>query len=245
MKIKNYKDFNRVNEELNLDDLLERIKPIIMKYYEMGKEYLLRYLEELKPEFKKHLATNIALIGLLMGPCQMTPEQAKKVFKGTGIEKTIEVVEEKRQKFSEDFIEFLDNIAKRESSGDPEAVNTLGYIGKYQFGEIAMKDIKLDVDVDEFKKDPKIWPEHKQDSAMVALLLRNKKYLGKYYTKYDGKVVGGIKITKSGMLAGSHLLGASNVKKYLRTNGKHNPSDGFGTKLTEYLKKFGGYELEL
>jgi hypothetical protein len=245
MKIVTYKDFNSINEELSFESIIDNVKPIIMKYYEMGKEYLLKYLEKLSPEMKKHIVTNAAIIGLLVGPCQMTPIQVKKIFKVSGIEKTLQTVKTKREKFGKDFLKFLDSISERESSGDPESVNSLGYMGKYQFGKIALKDINVEVDLEKFKKDPKIWPEKKQDAAMLSLLFKNKKYLGKYYTQYNGKKVGGIKITHSGMLAASHLLGASNVKKFLQTGGEHNPADGYGTKLTEYLDKFGGYDLDI
>ncbi|NBO22120.1 hypothetical protein EBU94_02105 [bacterium] len=245
MKIARYEDFQKLNEELSLDDILDKIKPIILKCYEMGKDYLIQYLEQIKPDLKKRLITSVALVSLLVGPCGMTPVQVKRVFKVPEIDKTLEQTKKLREKFGKEFLVFLDSIANRESSGDPESVNSLGYIGKYQFGKIALKDINKDIDTEEFKDNPEIWPEHKQDSAMVALLVKNKKYLGKYYQKYDGKVIGGIKITKSGMLAGSHLLGASNVKKFLETRGKHNPKDGYGTKLTEYLEKFGGYKIKL
>ena len=36
---------------------------------------------------------------------------------------------------------FLDALGERESSGDYGVVNTLGYLGKYQFGELALIDV--------------------------------------------------------------------------------------------------------
>jgi hypothetical protein len=47
------------------------------------------------------------------------------------------------------------------------------------------------------------------------------------------------------MLAGAHLLGARNVKKFLDSNGSIDPRDGFGTRLSEYLSKFSGYKLDI
>ena len=56
------------------------------------------------------------------------------------------------------------------------------------------------------------------------------------------KVINGIKITESGLLAAAHLGGASSVKTYLRSNGKNGFRDGFGTSLKSYIKKFNGYD---
>ena len=50
---------------------------------------------------------------------------------------------------------------------------------------------------------------------MKQLLKNNKAYLGDYIDKWVGKKKNGIKITLSGLLAGAHLLGPSNVKNFL------------------------------
>ena len=61
--------------------------------------------------------------------------------------------------------------------------------------------------------------------------------------RFAGKRVNGIKITESGILAAAHLAGAGNVKKYLRSFGKFEFKDGFGTSINSYMKKFGGYDV--
>jgi hypothetical protein len=62
--------------------------------------------------------------------------------------------------------------------------------------------------------------------------------------KYIGKEVGGIQITASGLLAGAHLLGVKGgVKKYLESNGQEDPQDANGTHVSEYLRKFQGYNI--
>jgi len=50
-----------------------------------------------------------------------------------------------------------------------------------------------------------------------------------------------IKITKSGLLGASFLVGAADVKTYLITDGKVVSKDGNGVSLETYLKKFAGY----
>jgi len=60
------------------------------------------------------------------------------------------------------------------------------------------------------------------------------------YSKYLGKTVNGIEITISGLVAGAHLKGLGGVRKFLK--GKDN-ADAYGTKISEYIEKFGGYDL--
>ena len=61
--------------------------------------------------------------------------------------------------------------------------------------------------------------------------------------KYLGKKINGITITKSGLLAGAHLKGAGCVINYLKSEGKNNACDAFGTSVETYLKKFAGYDV--
>lgn len=143
---------------------------------------------------------------------------------------------------------YLEKIAKKESSGDWTKINQLGYIGKYQFGRIAIEDVGLNtksLNSKNFKKNPLIWSEKEQDHAMIKLLRNNIKYLGKYLHKYVGKEINGIELTKSGLLAASHLVGAKEVKKYLNSGGKYIPKDGNGTSLEEYIKNFGDFEINI
>jgi hypothetical protein len=69
-----------------------------------------------------------------------------------------------------------------------------------------------------------------------------------YLTDYEhfiGDTIRGVVISKSGMIAASHLGGAGSLKKFLKTNGRINKKDIFGTSISDYLKRFGNYELEL
>jgi hypothetical protein len=74
------------------------------------------------------------------------------------------------------------------------------------------------------------------------LLSKNKWELKDEIDKYCGKVVGGIKITESGILAAAHLGGVGSVKKFFKSGGKRSIRDGYGTSLQNFMKKFGGYE---
>ena len=137
---------------------------------------------------------------------------------------------------SKSFIEFKEALADRESSVEYDAVNSYGYLGKYQFGKAALKTLGIE-NSKEFLNDPVM-----QEKAFVALLQINKWILRKEIAKYQGKRVGGVLITESGILAAAHLGGAGSVQNYLRSNGSVSFSDGYGTNIKHYFKKFAGYD---
>ena len=134
---------------------------------------------------------------------------------------------------------FLEDLGFRESSGNYKAVNQFGYLGKYQFGRSTLNALGYtDVSNRVFLANPQI-----QEEAMYDLLTHNRKILRRQIEKYNGKVVNGILITESGILAAAHLAGPGNVKKFFRKG--YEFRDGNGTKMTSYLKKFSNYKLEL
>ncbi|MGM8361388.1 peptidoglycan-binding protein LysM [Flavobacterium sp. ARAG 55.4] len=134
------------------------------------------------------------------------------------------------------FIGFKEALGFRESENKYKKVNSLGYLGKYQFGNETLRSIGIH-DTDKFLKSPKL-----QEKAFVALLSKNKFILKDVIEKYDGKVVNGILITESGILAAAHLGGAGSVKRYFKNNGKKYIKDAYGTSIRSYLKAFGGYD---
>ena len=134
------------------------------------------------------------------------------------------------------YIGFKQAIAVKESQGLYKLVNPYGYMGKYQFGKVTLRAIGI-TDTKEFLNNPKL-----QERAFKALLAKNKWELRREIPKYEGKVINGIKITESGLLAAAHLAGAGSVKKFLRSNGTRGFKDGFGTSLKSYIKKFEGYD---
>ena len=133
---------------------------------------------------------------------------------------------------------FLDAMGYQESRNRYHIVNRYGYMGKYQFGKSTLRTLRIKVSRSEFLKDTLL-----QEEAMLKLLLHNKKRLQKYIDKYEGKVVHGILVTESGLLAAAHLGGQGSVKKWFR-NGRIR-KDGNGVKITSYMKRFGGYILDL
>tara|TARA_R100000781_G_scaffold19326_1_gene14859 strand:- start:346 stop:873 length:528 start_codon:yes stop_codon:yes gene_type:complete len=137
-----------------------------------------------------------------------------------------------------DMNKFLFDMGHQESGNRYNIVNQFGYMGKYQFGKSTLKTLKIKVTKDAFLNSPDL-----QEYAMLQNLLYNKKRLQKYINKYEGKIHNGILITESGILAAAHLGGAGSVKKYFRS-GKI-MKDGNGIKITSYLERFGGYQLNI
>ena len=163
------------------------------------------------------------------------------------------------------FDDYLDALGQRESGGrgDYKATNPAGYLGRYQFGELALVDClfyegdstpydndwvgkwlidaaKLGVkSKDDFLDTPKA-----QDAAIWRYSeLQWRTIVQLKLDQYDGKTIGGVAITKSGMLGGAHLVGAGGLRKFLRSNGQTVPTDGNGTKITEYIQLFASYDV--
>jgi hypothetical protein len=135
------------------------------------------------------------------------------------------------------FSAFKEALAFKESQGKYRAVNTLGYLGKYQFGLTTLERFKI-YNSENFLMNPEL-----QEKAFLALCSVNKWILRKDILRKVGTTINGIKITESGILAAAHLSGAGNVKKYLRSNGSHNLSDAYGSTIQYYMQKFAGYNL--
>ncbi len=158
------------------------------------------------------------------------------------------------------FEDFLAALRMRESSGDYAAVNTLGYLGAYQFGEAALVDLGfVHRDANPYDNDfgggftgklgvlsaPDFlaFPDA-QDAAAGEWMPR----LWRYLEAVDldtalGHVIDGVHLTASGLLAGAHLLGAGGVRDWVRAGGGLDLKDGYGTPIRDYLASFGGFEV--
>lgn len=134
------------------------------------------------------------------------------------------------------FIGFKEALAFKESQGKYHKVNSLGYMGKYQFGVGTLKTIGINDSV-VFLNSPKL-----QEKAFVALLSKNKWKLRNEIEKFSGTIIDGVKITESGILAAAHLGGAGSVRKFLNSNGLKKCKDDYGASVKSYMRDFGGYE---
>ncbi len=132
---------------------------------------------------------------------------------------------------------FKEALAFKESQGKYTAINTFGYLGKYQFGIATLRLIGI-YNAYHFMKNPAL-----QEKAFEANIARNKWILRRYIKHFKGIQIRGMKITESGILAAAHLAGAGNVKKYLRSFGRYDVSDAYGSRISNYMKQFAGYDI--
>jgi len=137
-----------------------------------------------------------------------------------------------------DHTAFLHSLGNFESGNNYSIVNKWGYMGRYQFHISTVKGVGIKATKKQFLNSPSL-----QEEAMDRLLTHNYKTLRRYIRKYDGKVLHGVLVTKSGVLAAAHLGGAGNVRRWFR-NGK-NFADANGTQITKYMKIFKGYQLDI
>lgn len=135
------------------------------------------------------------------------------------------------------YIAFREAVAHKESRGMYSIVNSLGYMGKYQFGARTLRGLGY-VSGAAFLQSPQM-----QERAFVSYLQYNKKHLQKYIDRYAGKTIAGVKVTESGILAAAHLGGTGGIKRFLRSAGTDSFRDAYGSSVRYYLKRFGGYDL--
>lgn len=101
--------------------------------------------------------------------------------------------------------EYLLKLAKRESDFRPNVVNRYGYSGLYQFGDSTLKGIGM-------SKNDYMNSTLKQHQAALDLAKSNEKILMSLAQPYIGKEFRGVKVTRNGIRAAAHLLGAGTVK---------------------------------
>ena len=133
------------------------------------------------------------------------------------------------------YIGFKEAIAFKESQGRYTVVNSLGYLGKYQFGASTLKLIGIN-NPSNFLNNPVL-----QEKAFLANAKRNKWILRRDIKRFSGQRINGTLVTESGILAAAHLSGPGNVKRYLRSYGAVGFSDAFGTDIESYMRKFSSY----
>ena len=133
-------------------------------------------------------------------------------------------------------IGFREALAFKESRGNYFITNSLGYLGKYQFG-IGTLQLMGVYNATKFLKNPEL-----QEQVFVTNLARNKWILRRDIPRFVGKKINGVEVTESGILAAAHLAGPGNVKRFLRSGGTLDVADLFGTTITQYMGKFKGYD---
>ena len=138
-----------------------------------------------------------------------------------------------------DFNGFKELLAFKESTGSYSRLNKFGFMGKYQFNLNTLKMYKIK-NSNNFINNPEL-----QERVFLINVQRNKWILRKDIKWFVGTIINEAEITESGILAAAHLSGPGNVKKYLRSNGKDDKNDAFGTSISKYIKYFKNFDLSM
>ena len=140
---------------------------------------------------------------------------------------------------AKDFVGFKEFLGFYESGSDYKKINSLGYLGKYQFGRSTLKVLRIKK-IDNFINIPEL-----QEKAFLMNVMRNKWILRREIERFSGKKINNILITESGIIAAAHLSGPGNVKKFLRNNCNNNLDfkDINGTKISDYIRIFRNYDI--
>ena len=142
-----------------------------------------------------------------------------------------------------EFSRFINDLGYSESGNNWLSVNSIGCFGEWQFDESTLKFLGFrTITLKRFQRNPEIFPRELQLKALKTLIRVNLNFLIDY-EHYIGQSINGVVITKSGMIAASHLGGAGSLQKYLNSNGRINSKDILGTSIYDYLKKFRSYDL--
>lgn len=138
-----------------------------------------------------------------------------------------------------DFVGFKEFLGFYESGSDYKKINSLGYLGKYQFGRSTLKVLRIKK-IDNFINIPEL-----QEKAFLMNVMRNKWILRREIERFSGKKINNVLITESGIIAAAHLSGPGNVKKFLRNNCNNNLDfkDINGTKISDYIRIFRNYDI--
>jgi hypothetical protein len=157
-------------------------------------------------------------------------------------------------------------LTQRESSGDPTAVNKLGYAGLYQFGAPRLADLGVYTpgtgeNLAAWSKTPANAPgkwtgtfnipgfpdvktledfkanPNAQKAAFDLHQQRTDQEIDKLgLGSFVGQTVGGVPITRDGVRAMIHIGGAQGAQRVLSSGGAYNPPDANGTTPLDYAR---------
>lgn len=140
-------------------------------------------------------------------------------------------------------------LLNNESGGNYRAQNNetgssgrRGHYGGLQFGHDRLDDAKRagvipnNMTAEEFRDAGKDVQDRVADWHF-ADIDRQAGRLG--LERYHGQEIGGVQINQDSIRAMAHLGGVQGVRRFIESNGRHNPADANGTRLSDYGQRFG------
>ncbi|WMS42857.1 calcium-binding protein [Acuticoccus sp. MNP-M23] len=156
------------------------------------------------------------------------------------------------------YSDYFDALAMRESSDNYAAVSSLGYLGRYQLSEPALQEIGYyagdSTAAQDFvgrwtgrgginSKADFLGSPAVQDAAAREYTAWNWDTLSQYgYNVYAGQTLNGHRMTLSGILGATWLVGFAGMRAFLDSGGTSARADGYGTSMLEYLSLFNDFQ---
>ena len=149
------------------------------------------------------------------------------------------------------YADFFTALGKNESGNNYSFVSSMGYLGRFQFGEEALRAVGFYNDdgtwaidfvgswtgkahsMGVYDKQGFLNSPAAQDAATNAWfekIMEDVNQLG--LRQYEGQWISGIQISNSGLIAGAHLVGVWALKSFLESCGAVNTRDGYGTPVS-------------
>ncbi|MDZ7906518.1 MAG: hypothetical protein U5N55_12660 [Cypionkella sp.] len=112
-----------------------------------------------------------------------------------------------------------------------------GHFGRVQFGHARLRDAMNAGVIPQGTT-----PEAFMASPELQIAAENWHFsdLERQLAPYVGTVVNGQALDMGALVAMGHLGGANGARRYVESGGSYNPSDSFGTSLSEYAQTHGG-----
>lgn len=126
---------------------------------------------------------------------------------------------------------FGDRLAQSESGGNYGARNEFGYSGKYQFGQDRLDDFNrvagYSLTTDDLMASPEL-----QEQVFQW-------HISDIDRAIDENGLTSLGYSRDALRSVAHLGGVNGMIRFARTGGGYNPSDAYGTSLSDYARRHG------
>lgn len=140
--------------------------------------------------------------------------------------------------------DFMSSLVNSESGGNWNALNEFGYGGRLQFGDARLADaaragiIPQGLTGAQFSQ---LSPEQQMAVESWHFEDIDRRAGEMSLDSYIGQNIGGVNITPDAIRAMAHLGGIGGAQRFIESGGQYNPSDAYGTSLSDYGQRHGGF----